>query len=108
MDFDKEDALQRVAGDAAHLKQLISLFTKIYPPSAEKISHAIATLNFSAVESESHGLAGSLSNLGAKRAARAANALSVAAKNNNRESALQHAQELSVAIKSFIERASDE
>jgi HPt (histidine-containing phosphotransfer) domain-containing protein len=64
--LDEVLALSRVGGDFELLREVVGLFLDDYPRSVEKIRHAVAVSDASAVEHHAHSLKGSVSTFGAK------------------------------------------
>jgi len=70
--FDRDLALSRVGGDAELLKEIAELFLEDYPNSLNELHEAVDKRDARMLERSAHGLKGSVSNFGARRAVEAA------------------------------------
>ncbi len=67
--WDPLNALERVDGDEALLRELIQIFLEESPKQVEKLTHAIETGDAAAIERTAHSLKGELKYLGLAQAA---------------------------------------
>jgi CheY-like chemotaxis protein len=87
--FDREQTLDRVAGDRALLKEIVELFLESAPESIDELRRAIAKGDAAALERAAHSLKGAVGNFGA----RATQAAALRLETMGRTKDLTHAEE---------------
>lgn len=94
--LDWDEALERVAGDAQTLNELVEIFLEQWPEVMDEIEQSVARKDQTTLRRAAHTLKGSALIFGAKPVASAADALSEMARQNqlqNAEDALRQLQD---------------
>ena len=99
--LDEALALTRVGGDFELLREVCGLFLDDYPRALEKIRHAVAVNDASAVEHHAHSLKGSVSTFGAKDVFDCALALEKQGRSGNLSGALDGLRTLENALQAL-------
>lgn len=87
------DLLERVDNDQELLRELLTIFSKDFPRTAQSLEKAVAAGDMENAALLSHSLKGMLSNLGGMRAAAAAGELEKIALTGKNQSSLREALE---------------
>ena len=100
--FDYEDALNRVSGDAALLRELLRLAEGDMEPMVERLRRAAGARNSAELASHAHALKGVLANLSAKRAFVAARIVEDDGLRGDFQSAEKSTEHLAAEIAAFV------
>jgi len=101
-----EEALERVMGDKALLKEIVEQFSKYLPEAIDKLKTMVREKALSDLQKEAHSLKGAARNLSAKAIAEAACVLETACRRNNAQEMSKGVREIEKEISRFSESIS--